>query len=87
MLSSCNLSVVFKGTCSTYQIYSFSKKITMLQPSSKYSRDKLAYIMHTVPSTLSSNYITRLVSDLRTLAGSLFVTGLAVDYYASFLAG
>jgi hypothetical protein len=39
--------------------------------------------MHGVPS-LSSNDMTSLVDDLRTVAGSIFVTGLSVDYYASF---
>jgi hypothetical protein len=43
--------------------------------------------MHGVPSTLSSNDMTSLVNDLRTVAGSIFVTGLSVDYYASFSPG
>jgi len=31
--------------------------------------------------------MTSLVKDLRTQAGSVFITGLVVDYYASFSAG
>jgi hypothetical protein len=87
MLSSCDVSVVFEGTFSTYQIYGFSKNISALQASSKCNRDKLACIMHAVPSTLSSNDMSSLVKELRTLAGSVFMTGLSIDYYASFSAG
>jgi hypothetical protein len=79
--------VVFEGTYSTYQIYGSSKNISTFQASSKFSRDKLACIMHGVPSTLSSNDMTSLVNDLRTVAGNIFVTGLSVDYYASFSPG
>lgn len=85
-LSSCDVSVVFEGTYSTYQIYGSSKNISTFQAESKCSREKLACIMHGVPS-LSSNDMTSLVNDLRTVAGSVFVTGLSVDYYASFSDG
>ena len=86
MLSStiCDLSVVFEGTYSTYQIYGFGKQISTLKASSKCGRDKLACIVHAVPSTLSSNDVTALVNGLRTMVGSVFLTGLSVDYYASF---
>jgi hypothetical protein len=89
MLSSslCDLSVVFEGTYSTYQIYDFRSQIAALQASSKCGRDKLACIVHGVPSTLSDNDVTALVNGLRTLSGSIFVTGLSVDYYASFSPG
>lgn len=86
-LSSCDLSVVFEGTYSTYQIYGSSKNISALEASSKCGREKLACIMHGVPSTLSNNDMTSLMDDLRTVAGSVFVTRLSVDYYASFSAG
>jgi hypothetical protein len=85
--STCDISVVFEGTHSTYQIYGMSKNISALQASSKCGREKLACIMHGVPSTLSSNDMTSLVNNLRAVAGSAFVTGLSVDYYASFSAG
>jgi hypothetical protein len=71
----------------TYQIYGSSKNISTFQASSECSREKLACIMHGVPSTLSSNDMTSLVNDLRTVAGNIFVTGLFVDYYASFSPG
>lgn len=86
MLSStiCDLSVVFEGTYSTYQIYGFGKQISALEASSKCGRDKLACIVHAVPGTLSSNDVTALVNGLRMMVGSVFLTGLSVDYYASF---
>jgi hypothetical protein len=40
--------------------------------------------MHGVPSTVD---VSLLVGDLRNLAGTVFVTGLANDYYASFSTG
>lgn len=83
----CDMSVIFEGTYSTYQIYGFSKQIATFQASSKSDRHKLACILHAVPSTLTSNDMTALTNGLRTMAGSLFLTGLAVDYYASFSPG
>jgi hypothetical protein len=79
--------VVFEGTYSTYQIYGSTKNISALEASSKCGREKLACIMHGVPPTLSSNDMTSLLSNLRTVAGSIFVTELSVDYYASFSSG
>jgi hypothetical protein len=43
--------------------------------------------VHAVPSKLSNNDVTALVNGLRTVAGSIFLTGLSVDYYASFSPG
>lgn len=80
----CDLSVVFEGTYSTYQIYGFGEQISTLQASSKCGREKLACIVHAVPSALSSNDVMALVNGLRTMVGSVFLTGLSVDYYASF---
>ena len=80
----CDLSVVFEGTYSTYQIYGLSGQISALEASSKCGRDKLACIVHALPSTLSKNDVTALVNRLRTMVGSVFLTGLSVDYYASF---
>jgi len=86
-MSSCNVSVVFEGTYSTYQVYGFSKTISSFRSSSKCNRDALACIIHALPTTLSSNDLNALVKDVRSLAGSAFLTGLSVDYYASFWAG
>ena len=86
-LSSCNLTVVFEGTYSTYQIYGFSKTISSFQSSSECERDALACIVHGLPANLSSNDMNNLVRDVRSLAGSVFMTGLSVDYYASFWQG
>jgi hypothetical protein len=86
-LSSCNLTVVFEGTYSTYQIYGFSKTISSFQLSAKCERQALACIIHALPTTLSSNDMNSLVEDVRSLAGSIFMTGLSVDYYASFWQG
>ena len=78
--------MVFEGTYSSYQIYGFPGQIAALQASSKCGRDKLACIVHGLPPTLSENDVTGLINGLRTLAGSVFVTSLGVDYYASFSA-
>lgn len=86
-LSSCNVSVIFEGTYSTYQIYGFSKTISSFQSSAKCERDALAIIIHALPATLSSSDLNSLVRDVRSLAGSAFMTGLSVDYYASFWSG
>lgn len=80
----CDLSVVFEGTYSTYQIYGFGKQISTLLASSKCGREKLACIVHAVPSALNSNDVLALVNGLRTMVGSVFLTALSVDYYASF---
>jgi Spherulation-specific family 4 len=86
MLSSaiCDLSVVFEGTYSTYQIFGFSGQISALEASSKCGRTKLACILHAVPSTLSSNGVTALVNGLRMTVGNVFLTDLSLDYYSSF---
>jgi hypothetical protein len=83
MLLSCDTCVVFEGTYSTFQSYGISQNISLLQASSKsnWSRDKLACVMHAVPS---SSDIDSLTDELRGLAGAVFVTGLSVNYYASF---
>jgi len=86
-LASCNLSVVFEGTYSTYQIYGFHKTISAFQASSKCERSAIACIVHDLPASLSNHDENSLVRDLRSVAGSIFVTGLSVDYYASFWEG
>ena len=86
-LTSCNLTVVFEGTYSTYQIYGFSKTISSFMSSSKCERDNLACIIHGLPANISSNDMNNLIKDVRSLAGSVFMTGLSVDYYASFWQG
>ncbi|TVY83392.1 Spherulin-4, partial [Lachnellula suecica] len=86
-LTSANLTVVFEGTYSTYQIYGFHKTMTKFQASSKAGLDALACILHSIPSTLSGQDESSLVKDLRSSVGSIFMTGLSVDYYASFWSG
>ena len=86
-MTSANLTVVFEGTYSTYQIYGFHKAMTTFQDSSKTDRNALAAIVHTVPTTLSDKDEKSLVRDLRSSVGNIFITGLSVDYYASFWSG
>ncbi|CZT07757.1 related to cell surface spherulin 4-like protein [Rhynchosporium agropyri] len=86
-MPSCNLSVVFEGTYETYQIYGFHKTISTFQSSSKNDRSKLAAVVHNFPPSLSSKKENKLVKDLRRVAGSVFLTGLSVDYYSSFWDG
>lgn len=80
----CSLSVVFEGTYSTYQIYGLPKTISAFQRSANCSREATACIIHSLPWTLSPSDQKALIMDLRAMAGGIFVTGLAVDYYASF---
>jgi hypothetical protein len=86
-LSSCNTSVVFEGTYSTYQIYGFHKTISAFSASAKCGRGAIACIVHDIPSTLTSKDEATLIGDLRSVAGSFFITGLATNYYASFWDG
>ena len=44
-------------------------------------------IIHTLPASLSQKNETSLVKNASKLAGSIFVTGLSVDYYHSFWRG
>lgn len=82
-LASCNLTVLFEGSYSTYKSANLQKNITAFQKSSKLGREATACIVHDVPSSISS----ALTRELRGMAGSVFVTGLAVSYYASFWEG
>jgi hypothetical protein len=86
-LNSCNLTVVFEGTYSTYQIYGSGKTIASFHNSAKCERDALAVVIHGMPSTLARQDQTNLITGVREVAGSLFVTGLKEDYYASFWDG
>jgi hypothetical protein len=86
-LSSCNISIVFEGTYSTYHAYGFDKIISSFQSKAHCERDALACMIHGLPANISSNDLNGLVRDVRSIAGSAFMTGLSVDYYASFWSG
>ncbi len=86
-LSSCNLTVVFEGTYSTYQIYGFAKTISAFESSAKCAREAIACIIHDLPSTLTSKDEASLIANLKAIAGSVFLTGLATEYYSSFWDG
>jgi hypothetical protein len=86
-LPSCNLTVVFEGAYSTYKSSNLRKGISAFQASSKLGRSATACIIHDLPSTMSSKDEDSFVKELRGLAGSIFVTGLSIDYYASFWEG
>jgi hypothetical protein len=79
------VTVVFEGSYYTYKTSNLNKNISVFQKLSKLGRDGTACIVHGVPSSVSSE--TAMVRELRGLAGSVFVTGLEVDYYASFWNG
>ena len=83
-MKSANLTVVFEGAYSTYQMHGFHKTMTAFRDSSNAGRDALACIVHSLPSTLDES---ALVKDLRSSCGSVFITGLSGDYYASFWEG
>ncbi|KAE9372917.1 hypothetical protein N431DRAFT_545347 [Stipitochalara longipes BDJ] len=82
--SICDFSVVFEGAYSTYQLSSIGEQISTLAVSSKCGRDRLACIVHAIPASLSSIEIIAFMNGLRMVVGSLFLTGLSVNYYASF---
>jgi hypothetical protein len=65
-------------------MYNIGEQISRLEASSNCGRDRLACIVHGVPTTLSSNDMIAFMNGLRTMVGSLFLTRLSVDYYASF---
>ncbi|KAE9364773.1 hypothetical protein N431DRAFT_421961 [Stipitochalara longipes BDJ] len=85
-LASANLTVVFEGSYSTYKSSKMHKSISSFQRSSKSKREALACIVHSVSSPTSGKRQTAndIIKELRGLAGSVFVTGLSVDYYAAF---
>ncbi|RDL38735.1 uncharacterized protein BP5553_03075 [Venustampulla echinocandica] len=88
-LSSCNQTVVFEGAYDTYQKYKMQKNITtfLSQNSKICTRDNLATIVHSMPSSVSAKGQMSLVKDLRGISRNVFVTGLSVDYYSSFWNG
>jgi hypothetical protein len=75
---------VFEETYSTYQIYGFQKNISTFRKEAKADRESLACIIHNVPATLKGKELATFVKGVRGLSGSIFITGLSVDYYASF---
>jgi len=86
-LASCNMTIVFEGTYSTYQQHDFGKNIKSFLEAPGCERDNLAIIVHSLPTVLSEKDKKSMVKDIRKLAAGVFVTGLSVDYYASFAQG
>ncbi|PMD37236.1 cell surface spherulin 4-like protein [Hyaloscypha variabilis F] len=86
-LASANLTVVFEGSYSTYKSAKLHKSISAFQRSSKLARESTACIIHGVPTSAQKKIGSEVVSELRGLAGSVFVTGLDADYYAKFCEG
>lgn len=83
----CDLSVLFEGTYSTYQNYGFDKIISSFRAANDIYREATAVVMHGLPPTLSSIDQESLVNQARRIVGSVFMTGLANDYYVSFWEG
>lgn len=72
------------------------KIISALSASSNIKREALACIVYDITSntvdatgntTLPSKEEKILIHDLRSVAGSIFVTGLDTDYYSTFWGG
>jgi len=82
-----NLSVVFEGTYSTYQIYGFSKTISRFLDAGDIDPESAAVIIHSLPSEIWEADQLGLLRQVKSLVGNVFVTGLAADYYASFWEG
>jgi hypothetical protein len=85
-MDSCNTTVAFEGTYSTYQIYGLQKNISSFQKEHQVKRDRVAVILHDVPD-LSEGDQGKLVKSLRNLGGSIFITGLQSDYYSNWWSG
>jgi len=81
------MTIVFEGTYSTYQQHDFGKNIKSFLEAPGCERDNLAIIVHSLPTVLSEKDKKSMVKDIRKLAAGVFVTGLSVDYYASFAQG
>ncbi|EKD12448.1 uncharacterized protein L3040_001061 [Drepanopeziza brunnea f. sp. 'multigermtubi'] len=86
-MPSCNLSIVFEETYESYQTRGIDQAITAFQALSKSDRTNMAVVMHSLPATISAKEQATLVKGLRQVAGSIFLTGLSVDYYSSFWDG
>jgi hypothetical protein len=79
--------VVFEGAYVTYHINGVEKRIAELKKSPICESNTLAVIIHSIPSSFPKEKKKKLVQDLRSLVGSVFVTGLAIDYYSIFWDG
>lgn len=86
-LRSCNQSVVFEGAYSTYLEYGFNQSIPAYIESANVTREALAVIIHAIPQNFSDDGQTALLTELKKHAGSVFITGLELDYYSSFWQG
>lgn len=86
-LASCNLTVVFEGSYSTYKKSKLLKSISIFQKSSKLGKGDTACIVHGLPKTMGVKDENSFAKELKNVAGSVFVTGLDVGYYAAFWDG
>lgn len=83
----CDISVVFEKTYSDWKDHGFNKTITDFQTSTNLDRTHMAAMVHSLPDTVSRETQKSFVEELRNATGSVFLTGLSVDYYSSFWEG
>jgi hypothetical protein len=78
------LTVMFEGSYDIYKSAGMAAKTSLFAKTSTASRDKLAIILHSLPTTMSDKEVAQLMKGLNKSFGAVFVTGLSVNYYESF---
>ncbi|KAG9234422.1 Spherulation-specific family 4 [Amylocarpus encephaloides] len=79
--------VIFEGSYDTYKSAKFDKNITAFTKTTQFPRYKLASIVHSLPENTTHKESAKLIKDLAKVSGSVFITGLSVDYYSKFWSG
>ncbi len=79
------MTVVFEGAYEVYCAHNLGNTIMLLRGScSSVDRAGLACILHSVPEAIAKGNMKDVVQKLRNVAGSVFVTESAANYYSSF---
>jgi hypothetical protein len=79
ILSTADRTVVFEEQYMTYINKQAAKSLAQLP-----DRNNLVCLMHSIPGDMPQGQLKALVSELRELAGSVFMTDLADLYYQRF---
>lgn len=79
ILATADKTVVFEEQYQTYINFQAAKSLAALP-----DRNQLCCLMHSIPEQMPANQLDALVTELRELSGSIFLTDLADTYYEEF---
>jgi hypothetical protein len=79
IFSAADKTVVFEERYQTYINLQTAKQLAALP-----ERSSLVCLMHTIPEDMSAAALKAMVSELRVLSGSIFLTDLSDSYYHGF---